>query len=523
MRSGLVVAFLVAVLGTCTASVVVPLVAGPPGSQDAALALVPADAALYATAYLQPSLSQRRAVGGLLERFNVPREQVDGLLNQAVQPLTQVGLEYERDIKPWLGDQVAAFILPTTAGAEPDGAALVASTDIAATRQAVDRAVAAGGVQRETRVHAGVEYQVDPGSGAAVGFVNSFLVAGTERGFTAAVDASRGPGLATRAEYRDTVATLPTDNLLSVWGNPAGLSGLTAVAEDAGAPPAMNLPAAGLAQQRPSALALRMEESALVFETATLLDPNAPAGTQFADAGFLGQLPSGAIAALGIPALGEWGTRALDTFAAAPGGEGTPAIEEGFTTQTGLSLRQDVLRWMGDTGLFVGGTAPGNLNGGLVVRSLDPEATRRAVTTLQTKAVELGMTTVPAQQGTLAGFTVQQGAPAPVTVLGGEQLVVGYGPGAAESAAAPAQRLADSAVYGSAVAALGGGWAPTMFIDVGAAVELGEAFAGQAGVLPPTYAADVKPRVSQVAALTAGTRRDGATTRQRFVVVFAPN
>ena len=518
MRSALVVAVVVAVLGTCTAAVVVPLVSSTAGDQ--ALAAVPADATLYATAYVEPSLSQQRAVGELLSRFNVPREQVDSLLSQTIEPLAQIGLEYDRDIKPWLGNQVSLFVLPVQgaqSGQEPDGAVLVATEDVAATRAAVERALGTAGIQPETRTHAETEYQVDPASGAAIGYIGNFVVAGTERGFTAAVDASRGQNLSSREEYAQTASRLPTDVLISVWADPAALAGLAAAASDL--PGSMGVPEAGLGQQQPTAVALRMEADALVFETATLVPPDAPPPAVFANDGFLGQLPSGAVAALGIPALGQVATQLLDNVANVPGAEGAAAIEEGFETQTGLSLRNDVLRWMGDAGLVVRGTSLDALDGGLVMTSSDPAATTRFVETLRTQAEGLGVTIAPAQSGTLQGFSVQDAAPAPVTVLGGDRLVIGYGP--VESLVAPTERLGDSEVFGAANGALGGGWMPTLFIDVSAAVTLGETAAGGAAALGPTYATDVSPRLRQVRALIGGTRREGNTTRQRLAVLFA--
>lgn len=487
------------------------------GGEDAALAAVPVDATLYATAYLQPSLSQARAVGELLERFDVPRQQIDQALSQTVEPLAEVGLEYERDIQPWLGNQVAVFALPAAgADAAPDGAALFATTDIAATRRAVDRVLAtAGGSPAEVRSHAGVEYQVvNTGTEVAVGYVNDFVVVGTVRAFTASVDATTTQGLAARPEYAQTATTLPGDNLLLVWFDPEALSGLPGVDGSA---------ATGLAQQQPTVTVLRMDGGALVVETATLIDPEAPPPLEFSTPDVLADLPSDAIAAVGIPALGEAAIRFLDTFADVPGTEGARAAEEGFETQTGLSLRNDVLRWMGDAALFVSGTTPDAIIGGLTVASSDAAATARVVETMRLQVGSVGLEPSPVELEGLTGFSVQEGAPAPISVLGGNRFVVGYGAGAVEPLLAPAQRLADSETYVAADSALGGDWMPTLFIDVGAARTLGEAAAGGAAALGPTYANDVAPRLEQVRAVIAGTRRVDNTTRQRLAVLFAGN
>src|SRR5438045_7616524 len=79
------------------------------GSGDVLEQMVPADSDGYATAYLDPSLSQKLHLRQILGKFPALggssgiNHRVDQLLAQL---LNGSGLDFERDVKPWLGSQM---------------------------------------------------------------------------------------------------------------------------------------------------------------------------------------------------------------------------------------------------------------------------------------------------------------------------------------------------------------------------------------------------------------------------------
>jgi len=64
------------------------------------------------------------------------------------------------------------------------------------------------------------------------------------------------------------------------------------------------------------------------------------------------------------------------------GGTVSDAITQ-FETATGLKVKEDLLSWMGDAGLFVEGDSLPALTGALVIQSTDPAKTRAAITKIK--------------------------------------------------------------------------------------------------------------------------------------------
>src|SRR5918994_5035039 len=82
---------------------------------DRASGAVPASASLYGTLYLQPSTGQKMNLAALLG--HVPgladAANLDKKLHEiAARLLGEAGLDYEADLRPWLGNQLAIAVEP---------------------------------------------------------------------------------------------------------------------------------------------------------------------------------------------------------------------------------------------------------------------------------------------------------------------------------------------------------------------------------------------------------------------------
>jgi hypothetical protein len=76
------------------------------GSGEILARSVPDDADVYFTAYLNPSAGQKLSLQNLLHKF--PKTSDDAKIEQAITDLFRSSkTDYQNDIKPWLGDQVA--------------------------------------------------------------------------------------------------------------------------------------------------------------------------------------------------------------------------------------------------------------------------------------------------------------------------------------------------------------------------------------------------------------------------------
>jgi Protein of unknown function (DUF3352) len=208
-------------------------------SPDRAARAVPADAVAYATVYLQPSAGQQMNIAALLG--TVPGFADPAALDQKIHEisqrlLAQAGIDYEADVRPWLGDQVSAAVLPDADA--PSGGAplvLVGVRDRQAASAALDRLAQRSGVTVSTRDHAGLEISVAEGGAFAL-LDDLLLVARDADGVAAAIDADAGRAgsLAGSSAYLSAMGRVPPDHLAAAYLDLEGLAALAGVADELG-------------------------------------------------------------------------------------------------------------------------------------------------------------------------------------------------------------------------------------------------------------------------------------------------
>ena len=72
--------------------------------------MAPAKSAVYVNVYLQPSTGQQMNLAGLIGRLPgfADEASLDEKVDQIVDNLlSETGVDYRTQVKPWLGDQVA--------------------------------------------------------------------------------------------------------------------------------------------------------------------------------------------------------------------------------------------------------------------------------------------------------------------------------------------------------------------------------------------------------------------------------
>jgi hypothetical protein len=166
---------------------------GDAAPTDAAARLVPPDALLYAHLSTSEGRTQDARLLALAGRFSAVQERLPAL-GMALTPRAG-GLDYARDVRPWLGDEVALAMLDGgSAGPEP---LLLASVDDrAAARRALDKLGA-----RRSGSHGGTPlYSLPPRATAA--FAGDHLVIGPAAAVTGAIDRSGEDGPPSYADGR---------------------------------------------------------------------------------------------------------------------------------------------------------------------------------------------------------------------------------------------------------------------------------------------------------------------------------
>jgi Protein of unknown function (DUF3352) len=492
--------------------------------EDEAVDLVPADAAVYMNVFLNPSRNQKRAIRDLLAKFEeapTPDETTDELAKLIDEGLEEVGLTFKEDIDPWLGRQIAFFASDFEAGS-PTAAALIETEDEAATRGVVDKLDDQGDVDPQTKTYEGVEYNFysedEQGDPFASGFVEDFWVVGSEDGFKAVVDASEGESLADTEQFVDTTGLLSDDHLALFYFDAERLVNEAVATGDVTEDELRALEAfPGFTEQGPAAASLYVQDDGAVLELASSAPEDDSLLRAVGESGLLSDLPRNSWFAFGISGVGNLFTTTLESVAEGSAPEADLEIfEEQFASETGLDLREDVLGWMEDAGVFVEGTTMFEIQGGVVIESAAPEKSSEAIDVLGEYIAAQGAPVTPAEVDGVEGFSVEQeGMPQPVYVLGGDRVVIAYGRDATERAISGTETLDDSEAFQSASNALGDDFTPSFFLDVSAVLGLVE---GLGASQEATYQQDVKPWVDPLSHVVYGTKLDGDIIVGKLVI-----
>jgi hypothetical protein len=523
MKRGLLVGLVLLVAAGGIAFAAMRFWAGP--VSDEAITLVPEDASIYFNAFLNPSRNQKRALRDLLEKFEkapTPDEATDELAELINKGLADVGLTFQEDIDPWLGRQVAVFATDFDAES-PTAAALVATEDVDATQRMIDKLDESANEDPETKTYQGVEYDFYPtdpsGDPFASGFVSDFWVVGSETGFKAVVDASEGDSLADNEDFLSATDVLSDDHLALFYVDPGRLldaaesSGevtpdeITAIESIPGVK--LSEPAAGIFYARADGLALEIASGTSGGDS--------PLIENLGESGLLPQLPGEAWLAIGSSEVGEVALELLQVVEEQDPGA-VDMLNSQLASETGLTLEEDILGWMGDAGLFVEGTGLFALEGAIVIESTDPDTSEATIQTLGELATEQGVPVAPVEIEGLSGFSISNAPelPQPINVVaGGDRVIIGYGEGATAEAIRAEQTLGESGAFQAAGEALGDDFNPSFYLQVPAVVSLIEGFVPADD---PTYQEDVKPWVDPLTHIVAGSKLEGDTLVQKLVI-----
>jgi len=465
---------------------------------------VPASAPLYAEAVLAGDGQEQRDAQQALAKIvgtADPQAAITKLFDRG-------GVQFDRDVKPWIGERVGAAAL--TVGRGGDKIVVAGSRDNDAANAALGR-IAPGAASRSYR---GVSYRVDAKRhGLAAGVVGDTVVFGGENGLKAAIDASKGSSLAESDALKSARSTVRQERSGFLYANVESL--LRQGLAGAGGGAAQLAPLVGpISEALPEtvAAALDAEPGMLRIDSAAIGNGGGvrPAGSG-ADA--LAALPSDAWLGLGVGELGKTVDNVIERLSSGGGlaGVGVQAVLAQAQQQIGLDIRRDLLAWMGDAGLSVSGDGD-KPRVALVVASKDPAASQKTVRALETLARRNGDVSSLTGNGVDAGFTVKRDGKAGLVVASaGDRFVIASSRAALKSALSPSGRLGDAPAFRDAAAKLGSGVRPSFFVD---AQRLGDLAAAQHG------GHGNAPALDAFGALVGGGRQDGDVARGEAILTL---
>ena len=506
-------------------------------SSDEAIALVPEDAQFYLNVFMRPSNGQKSAIEDLLEAGDVTADEATDRIAEVVnRALEDVGLTFEEDIDPTVGNQAAIFASDFGATLDSDAALtdetpgsmeaalLVAIKDQAQAEELIDVADEQSDADiTGVESYEGVEYTLYEDD-SAVGFVEDFAVVGTEAGFKAVVDtANGGDSLGSSDAYQDVTGRLNDDNLGLLYFNFATIvdeareSG-TLTPEDES-----SLEMLGDSVEKPYAIAAYADSEGIVVESAIPIPTEGTVSELFdvlTQETNVEDLPGDSWIALGVPDVGriaelffEIGTQ-LEEIAEADMTE----IEEGFEAETGLSLREHVFDGLQGLRFFIsGGIGPGT-RGAVILEAVEEGVATDIVDALRGLAEEQGLAVSDLDlEGYESGFSfIDPTATDSVHVVRDRgRIVAGFGEEATRAALEGGDSLAESEKFGGATELLDD-YEPYIYLD------LDPPLAAFRNFVAPTItdypAATLDPLLDAASSIAAGSRRDGDYLMQRLIL-----
>jgi hypothetical protein len=474
------------------------------GSEDADPAKVsPKNTLVYLSSQVRPEGDQKDAVDSIAKKVlgvDDPGKRIQTLLDESIKE-SDSKLTYENDIEPWLGRRAAIAVTSFGSGtSDTQAAAILASKDNGKAQDAIDKLGDEETPKAVKRSYQGTDYRFSDNT--AIGVVGDFVVAGTEPGFKAVVDASKGDGLTDNKQYSDAAKDAGDKLGFGFVDTKAVLSALGTSGQVPGG--AESLQGLFGSADQPVTLSLAATATRITLEAVA-------AATKAAEAKpseLLQELPGDSWLALGVSGLGTSIKNSLDQL----GG----GIGAGLLQTYSQQIKQDTLPTFGDLAVFVRGSGILSVGGGVVIEPDDPAAARRVLDKLPALIRQVGASggvkVTSANIDGAKGLRVTlPDIPGSIdAVLKGDRLVIAYTDAATREALAPKSKLSESTDFQSATSSLSGA-VPALFLSFPPIAEL-------AAAASPESAAQIKQYLGAFTTLAAGTQVKGNQQIGRFVV-----
>ncbi len=327
---------------------------------------------------LNPGAGQKLAAYRLFRKF--PAAKIGTDQDKAVQSLIRSatrdsgGIDFDADVRPWLGKRAAVAVVPSGNPADPFGyAAVVAYTDQAA-------------------MTSGLHHLQQHDGRAAFGFTGHdgyVLIAATQREADRYATAAAAKPLARVGTLSADIAALHGDQIAVAWADFGALWNAIPESDRRAASTAFGGGSQPLAGRYVAGLHLSdsaVEVSGRGFDL-KLPEASTRIGVKPTGGNLIGELPADGVAAVSVTGLDE----AVSSF----WDRATAAVPDtrGLAQSLGIRLPDDLKTLLGQqTALWL---APGGRSGGVRIRSADPGAAETVATKLLAAASSAGDGTDP--------------------------------------------------------------------------------------------------------------------------------
>jgi hypothetical protein len=423
-------------------------------------------------------------------------------------------VDFDKEVKPWLGKTAGVAFEHLEDGELSEPLIAVQTTNAKASQEFIDKRAKESSDAYKDFTDAGVSFKVGGPEGNAIGVIGEWVViAGGEKAFEAAVEASNGDSLAGEDRFQTAFDAASNGSIADVYVDVGGIIGQSK--GKTGTQAKEFLEGAGIDPSEATAVASVIPGSNQIeVDLSSELDgQEAPSGNA---SKLLGEMPAGSFAAFAVSGFGEQLEKAIDELdASGAPPELEPNELKSTLSQAGIDLDK-IAASLEEAAVYAEGNSRESLGGALVVTAKGSEAVD-AISSLGTLLRAAKVPGVTAVGGKASGFSIRSrdlGSKPIVVVAEDGRIAIGYG--VAETLqgleAGSGATLSASPEYKAAVSSLGN--APISgFVNGGAALHLAEA------LVPRSKKGfwEAVPYLKKISYIAVGTATGGEPTTAKLI------
>lgn len=449
------------------------------------------------------SLTPNEKAWSQLDKFGTPAARkliTDQLTKLEKDSLKDTGIDFNQDIKPWLGE-VMLGVLPI-AGEKPNAQPemLVAATikDKGKALNFQNKLKDKVKVEPESIEYKGYKISKyssagkDQAKAATPTFTllvqDTLLIASSQKAMEAAIDTLKGePSMASLPQIKSLLSDdLKVENVVARVYLPSA-ENLTKLVPPTPGPNAL----AQLQAYKAGSAVLGIDAQGVRVRSRVSIDPKNPAAPKYSQSPgkIAGYFPAQTFAfSSGYDLNALWQQTLAQVESNTPEAKGSIAqMRQAFTAQTQLDLDKDVMGWMKGEfalGLMQESNNFGGVGGALLVQTSDRAAADKALAQLNTVASKMG---IPVNSGPNSAKPMAAAAPAGTPALShgwvdDKTLYLTISPVSAQALASkPSDALTNSATYKTVTSTLPKNHAGTFYLDMAETVKLLQPYGGISG------------------------------------------
>lgn len=424
-------------------------------------------------------------------------------------------LDFEKEIKPWLGEEGGLFLQEYVEGNFEGVGAAIQVSDEGEAQEFLEKRVGSDSEPAKKGSYEGVDFWVEAEDGTTLGAFDGLIVlANGEAVFKSMVDAASGENLGEEEGFTSAIANVPDESAADVFVDIGGL--IDEAGNEIDSETQLFLDTVGIEPKEATAVASLIpgSDNIEIDLSTNVSGENPPSG----DASkLLGSLPATSVGAFASAEFGKRFNEGIDQIdeQGIPGQVPPHQLKKALKG-AGIDL-EAIAGSIGDAGAYVTGNSESSLGGALVLTTDSATQAKNTVANLGLFLRSTGTPGITRITEGASGFSIRSpelGRQPIVVAAKGSRIAIGYGlaPTLA-SFEESGQTLSDSPAYKDAVSALGS--TPiTAYVDGPSALKLASA------LIPSDDEGfkEAKPYLTKVDYLALGSEASGDLAVAKLIV-----